>query len=219
MENMSDCSKRLEELRCQAMAQVDAAKVLQESLAEEADYLQRRDQAQCLDDLRTRVERDIADLRWMEDIASSASTKATLFTGLAGLAFGTILGAALHTEEHPLLVGARLANNEFKRTEPFGTIAVAVGDAGVPDDVQVVSLSKYARKQRLSEWDIRAEYEAQGYRLLTPDSFFKLLDQVKDNVLKGVSIIRTVKPRLILKPADPTASPPQKPSPKRENQG
>ena len=155
----------------------------------------------------------------MENIASSASTKATLFTGLAGLAFGTILGAALHTEEHPLLVGARLANNEFKRTEPFGTIAVAVGDAGVPDDVQVVSLSKYAREQRLSESTVRSELEARGYRLMTPDSFFKFLDQVKDNVLKGVSSIRTVKPRLILKPADPTTPPPQKPSPKKENQG
>ena len=55
MESMSDCSQRLEELRCRAREQMDASKVLQESLAEEADYLQRRDQAQCLVDLRTRV--------------------------------------------------------------------------------------------------------------------------------------------------------------------
>ncbi len=204
MESMSDCSKRLEELRCRAMAQMDAAKVLQESLAEEADYLQRRDQAQCLDDLRTRVEREIADLRWMEGIASSASTKATLFTGLAGLAIGTILGAALHTEEHPLLVGARLANNEFKRTEPLGTIAVAVGDAGVPDDVQVVSLSKYAREQRLSESTVRSELEAQGYRLLTPEPFFAFLDELKDKVLKG-ALSLTVKPAQL--GSSPTAKP------------
>ena len=137
----------------------------------------------------------------MENIASSASTKATLFTGLAGLAIGTLMGAALRTEDHPLLVGARLANNEFKRTESFGTIAVAGGDAGVPDDVQVVSLSKYARDRRSSEWDIRAEYEARGYRLMTPDSFFKFLDQVKDNVLKGVSSLPTAKKCIVLKRA------------------
>ena len=189
---------------------MDAAKVLQESLAEDGDYLQRRDQAQCLDDLRTRVEREIADLRWMEDITSSASTKATLFTGLAGLAVGTIMGAALRTEDHPLSVGARLANNQFRRTEPFGTIAVAVGDAGVPDDVQVVSLSKYAREQRLSESTVSSELEARGYRLLTPEPFFAFLDELKDKVLKG-ALSLPVKGRLTVKPAQLGSSPTAKP--------
>ena len=120
------------------------------------------------------------------------------------------MGAALRTEDHPLLVGARLANNQFKRTEPFGTIAVAVGDAGVPDDVQVVSLSKYAREQRLSESTVSSELEARGYRLLTPEPFFAFLDELKDKVLKG-ALSLPVKGRLTVKPAQLGSSPTAKP--------
>lgn len=219
MENMNDCRQRLKELHRQARAQVDAAKVLQESLAEEADYLQRRDQAQCLDDLRTRVEREIADLRWMESAASASFTEWKLIGGVAKFAAGSLTALLRHTPVHPLAAGAKLTTSELERSAPFGTVVVAIGPSSIPDNVQVIPLSQHARDRRSSEWNIRAAYEAQGYRLVTPDSFFKSLDKVKDNVLKGVSSIRAVKPRLILKPADPTTPPPQKPSPKRGNQG
>ena len=158
-------------------------------------------------------------MRRMESAASASFTEWKLISGVTTFAAGSLIAFLRHTPAHPLAAGAKLATSELERSAPFGTVVVTIGPSGIPGDVQVIPLSKYARDRCLTEWDIRAEYEAQGYRLMTPDSFFKFLDHVKDNVLKGVSIIPTVKPRLILKPADPTAPPPQKPSPKGENQG
>jgi hypothetical protein len=68
----------------------------------------------------------------------------------------------------------------------------------VPDDVQVISLSKQARQQCLSESAVKAALEHKGYRLIMPGVFFDTLDELKVNVLKGVMSLPTMKSGMVL---------------------
>ena len=90
-----------------------------------------------------------------------------------------------HSREHPLSVGARLAQGDFERTAPCGTVLVAVGPGGVPDDVKVVALSQQARELEKTESEVVAALKASGYHTMTPESFFTALDELKEKVLTG----------------------------------
>ena len=205
---MTACRHRLEELRCRARAQVNALGVLEKAFAQEAEHLCRHDQAQHLDDLGARVAQEVAGMQAMEAAASYSFTKETLISGLTKFAVGTLLAATRGTQEHPLSIGAKLAADDFARTEPFGTVLVALGPASAPDEVSVISLSRFARELGRSESEIRARIEGRGYRLMTPVSFFRALDRLKEHVLKGVPL-PVANDSLLLKPAegDPNDSP------------
>ncbi len=145
MESMTACRQWVEELRCRARAQVDALGVLENALAREAEHLRRRDQARCLDALRARMAQDVADMRRREVTASLSFNEVALISGLAKFAIGSLIGVALRANEHPLSIGAKLAASDFARSAPFRTVLVGVGPGGVPDEVNILPISRYAR--------------------------------------------------------------------------
>lgn len=200
MERLANCHQLLDALQHRARAQADPLKTLENAFSREAAHLRRLDQAQCLDVLRARVAREIAAIHQKEAIESSAFTKATLVSGLVRFGVGSLMGLLLRREEHPLSVGARLAEYDFTPMEPFGTVMVAIAARGVPDDVQVVPISRYARGQRVSESTIVARFKARGYRLMIPRTFFKALDELKEHVLQGVVTLPVGTGSFLLKP-------------------
>jgi hypothetical protein len=143
---------------------------LSKAFAQEAEHLRRYDQAQQLDALGEKVAREVSYIQGMETATSYGFTKETLITGLVKFALGSLAADAAHSCEHPLSAGARLAGDDFTRTAPFGEVRVAVGPGGVPDDVNVVALSRQARELGRAESEIAARFEAHGYRLVTPPS-------------------------------------------------
>jgi hypothetical protein len=187
MENMNDSHKHLDALHCRIQAQGDALEDLQKTFTEQAEQLLRHDQAQCLDDLREKVEHEIAYIEYGETVASVAFKNSKIETGLFNFAAGTLAGLLFRLKEQPLKMGARLALNEFAYTKPFGTFMVGIGANGVPDDVHVFPVSEYARKRCISESTVKAELEARGYRLYTPVTFFAFLGRLKDGLLQGTS--------------------------------
>jgi hypothetical protein len=66
--------------------------------------------------------------------------------------------------------------------------------------VHVISISKQAREQCLSESAIRAALEERGNRIMTSDDFLRLLDELKDKVLKGTATLAFVETRFRIKP-------------------
>ena len=202
MEGMTAYRQQMEALRCRAKAQVEALGVLEKAFAQEAEHLHRGDQAQCLDALRARVTYEVSHIRRMESAASFGFTKATLITGLAKLALGSLMASAVRSQEDPLSFGVWLANTSFARTAPFGNVAVAVGPGGLPDEVNVIPLSRHAREMGKSESEIMAAIEAHGYRLLTPESFFRALDQLREHVLKGAATLPVAIASFALGPAN-----------------
>jgi len=200
MDNMTPCRELVEELRSLVRLQEGALHYLEKAFSEEAELLRRHDQASCLDALEARVAQEAAHIRRMETAASLGYSTATLFGGLAAFALGSLAAAALHTEEHPLSVGAKLAAQSLTRTETFGTVVVAVGPKGVPAEVSVVSLSQYARELDMSESQVIAIVKERGYRLMTPEEFLSALDELKKRVLKEVLTLPAASARLLLKP-------------------
>lgn len=185
MESMSARSQRMEALRCRTRELTDALGVLGKAFAQEAELLHRHDQARGLDELEKRVAQEAEDSRHMERVASHELRKARLISGATKFALGTLAAALAGSREQPLYVGARLARGDFRRADPFGTVLVAVGLGGMPGDVKVISVSRLARESSLSESQTVASVEAQGYRLMPPETFFSVLAELKKNVLDG----------------------------------
>ena len=79
---------------------------------------------------------------------------------------------------------------------------VAIGANGVPDEVNVISVSQWARDLGKSESEIVAALKARGYLLMVPQAFFKALDELKDRVLRGISILPVTRASFLMKLAD-----------------
>ena len=204
---MTDCRLRLETLRHRAMAQQDVLASLGETFAQEAEHLHRYDQAQRLDALKERMAREVSNIQSMETAASYGFTKATLISGLAKFGIGSLIAVVRHSREHPLSVGARWAQGDFERTAPFGTVLVAVGPGGVPDDVNVIALSREARKLERTESEVVAALKARGHYVMTPESFFTALDELREKVLKGNLALPVAASSFLRKNRRPTIRP------------
>lgn len=184
MESITTCGQYVEALCCQAREQAAVLEPLGEVFAQEAKRLVRYDQAVCLRWLKARVLHEVDDIQRMETAASYGFTKATLITGMTKLALGG-LAAAVVRNRHALSIGAYLAESDLTRTSPFGKVMVAVGRGGLPDDVEVISLSRLARKSDKLESDIEAALQTHGYLLMTPDVFSRVLTELERRVLNG----------------------------------
>jgi hypothetical protein len=203
MESLIANPQRIEELRCEIKALAEAVVTLDKAFAWEADHLRRYDQAQCLDDLSARLTQEIAEIQRAESVASYSFTKGRFVSGLAK-ALGASLGiVASHANENPLIIGARYAADEWKKSAPFGTVARAVGPKGIPGDVRVVSLSRVARETGKAEFEVRAALEGRGYRIMMPDEFLGSLGELKDKVLKGTATLPFIEARFSLKVLGP----------------
>ena len=185
MENMVGCQSRVEALHRRARAQVDVLLPLNEFFAQEAERLRRHDQARSLEALGRKIAQEVSDIQRAETAASYGFNQAALITGLVKFGIGSLKALASHNREHPLTAGARLARDDFARTAPFGEVRVAVGLGGVPDDVNVVALSRQARELGGAESEVAERLEGRGYLLFMPETFTTILNELKDKVLKG----------------------------------
>ena len=185
MESMNTYRLRVEVLRYRVRANVDSLDALKEVLIEKAEHVHRHDQAYRIDVLRERVAQEVSDIQRMETAASYGFAKGTFIVGLANFGIGSALALAYRSEEHPLAIGATLAQTAFEMNRPFGTVVVAVGPGGVPDDVKVVPLSQWAREQHKTESEIVTKLEAGDYRVMTPERFSIVLNKLKSEILKG----------------------------------
>ena len=82
-------------------------------------------------------------------------------------------------------------------------MAVAVGPKGIPDDVRTVSLSRVARETGRTESEVRAALESRGYRIMMPDEFLRLLEELKEKVLGGTASLPFIEAIFSLKPLVP----------------
>jgi hypothetical protein len=199
MEGLTEYFQLLKARKCQAKGQVDALVILERAFAEETVRLNRYDQAHILDALRTKVVQQVEYIKQSELTALSGFTKGTLIGGFAKFAIGGLIGAMLRDDEDPLSIGAKLAAEEFARDAPFGNVVVAVGCGGVPDDVNVIPLSRRARESGKSESKVIEDIKTEGYSVMDLDVFFKALDEIKDQVLKGEFILPVTMDKFQLK--------------------
>jgi len=202
MDAVTACRQLLEALYRRAKEQHEAVAALGDVLLREAESLRRHDQARRLHSLMSEVMREVEDIRRGERNAARAFHKVTFWVGTVGFAIGTIGAAVAGSHEHPLSVGARLAKVCFERTQPFGTVLVAVGPGGVPDDVHVAPVSRWARESDRGEAEVEAVLKAKGYSAMTPETFSRVTEELEDRVLRGILALPVAPTRLLPKEVD-----------------
>ena len=141
MESLTSHSACLRSLQRQARKLTSDSLSLANLFAEEASRLNRQDEASRLKALHSSIRQQMDEAKSLENAASYGHSKAKLVTSLAGLAVG--VGIQMASEDkRALAFSDHLLKNLGGKERPFGTVLVSIGPKGLPDDVQVVSISR-----------------------------------------------------------------------------
>jgi len=184
METIADFIQLIEAMRSELGQQVIAVKRLAVAFAESDIQLIRHDQVARLRILESRIMGEVESIKRMESAAQIGSTKGALLGGWIAFTLGSLFMAARGRKDTSR-IGLKLAISTLSKAVPFGTVLIAVGKGGLPDDIKVISLSCLARESNRSETEVEAGLEDNGYLLMTPEQFAELLDKVEQAVLDG----------------------------------
>jgi hypothetical protein len=183
VESVTPNSVYLENLRHQARKLAAASLSLSNLFTEEAVRLNWRDEASRLEALYLSVRRQLDRAKSIEDAASYGHSKARLIFSVGGLAVGAI--GKMVSNEGLQAFSDDLLNSLPSEQHPFGTVLVCVGPRGVPDDVQVVSISQLARESNREESKVINELRMRGCLLFSEQAFSVLISRLTRDVREG----------------------------------
>jgi hypothetical protein len=186
MDAMNSSEKWFVENALRVKRYLMAAEKLTNEFVAAADNVRRRDQAVSLRRLKARIMADVEHEQSRETSASLAFSERKLAGGVVGFTASLIAGAAAGHKDS-LAVAADVADASFRKSAPFGTVLVAVGKNGVPDDVKVIPLSRFARESKISESQVRAALNKSGHFLTGSHAFAAAAGEIERRVLSGVA--------------------------------
>jgi len=184
METINGYRQRVEKLLQRAREQREALILLNDSLVRESKWLYRYDQSIRLRYLKIYIIQKVNNARGDELSASSKFPVYDLLTSTMKFALGEGIMAMTKQERKDSFL-TRLINNEQPKLRPFGKVMVEIGPNGLPDGVEVVTISRLARRYSVSESKVEKELKAKGYILMTSDGFSNLVDSLEQKVLDG----------------------------------
>jgi len=184
METIKVYRQRVENLLQRAREQREALKLLNDSLVRESKRLYRYDQSIRLRYLKIYIIRKVNNARGDEIRASSVFPVDDLLTFTMRFALGEGIKAMTKQEGKDSFL-TRLINNEQPKQRPFGKVMVEISPNGLPDGVEVVTVSRLARWHNISESEVEKELQAKGYILMTLDDFCNLVGSLEQKVLDG----------------------------------
>ena len=119
----------------------------------------------------------------LERAASYGHTEAKMVSSLFQVGAGLIMmmseNRMIQAISHELLAGPR-------GKEPnFGTVLICIGPEGLPEDVEVISISSLARESKLDESEVINRLLVSGNLLFGEESFSHLIDRVSGEILNG----------------------------------
>jgi len=184
METIADFTQLIEAMRSELGHQVIAVKRLAVTFAEGDVQLIRHDQVARLRILKSRVMEEVENIKRIESAAQIGSTKGALLGGGAVFTLGSLFATVIGRKD-AFNIGARMAGAVLSGKVPFGTVLIAVGKEGLPEDVKVVPVSRLARESSRSESAVVANFKNNGYLPMNPVIFTKVLDRVERGILDG----------------------------------
>jgi len=173
----------LEELRRQASELTSAVDSLAILFEEEATLLSRRKQVARLKELHSSILQEVERARQMEMAASTGHGLASLVGLLLRLGGGLITMTSKN--ETMQAISLQLLTGPSVREPPYGTVLVCVGLGGLPENVDVVSISSLARESKRDEREVMDWLLAHGYLLFTGDAFSRLIERLAGQILRG----------------------------------
>ena len=188
MESLKSYHDHLENLKHQARKLASIGLTLNTLFTEEAKQLSKEDEASRLRTLYHTVTEQLGQVKRDEGSASYGHSKARLVASLGGLVVGVAIKMASKDKQLSAF-SDHLLNKLGGKRLPFGLVFVFIGPKGLPDDVEVVSISRLARELNREESDITNEMQKQGFLLLGEDAFSLLIDKLIDGFLEGRLIL------------------------------
>jgi len=188
MESLKSYHDHLENLKHQARKLASTGLSLNTLFTEEAEQLSKEDEASRLRALYRAVAEQLEQVKRDEGSANYGYSKARLVTSLGGLVVGVTIKMASNNEQLSAF-SDHLLNNLGGKRRPFGMVLVCIGPKGLPDDVEVVSISQLARESNWEESDVTNELQKRGCMLLNEKAFSFLIDKLIDGVLEGRLIL------------------------------
>lgn len=184
MESLTPNSAYLKNLRHQARKLAAASLSLSNLFAQEAVRLDRGDQASRLEALYFSIRQQLDGAKRNEDAASCADSEVNLKVSLGKLVVG---GAIKMVSENKRLLAFSdyLLKGLGGEQRPFGTVLICVGPRGMPDDVQVVSVSRLARESNREESEVINELRIRGCLLFSEEAFSLLINRLTHDVREG----------------------------------
>ena len=158
----------LQNLRVRAGKLASAAESLATLLEQEAIRLKRGDEVARLKALRVAIARRIESARSEENSASSRYEKIRAIRSVAGFVTGLI---AKTNNDGLEIISHALIQPPVDGKPPFGTVLVRIGPGGVPEDVDVVSVSRLARDSRREQFRVIQDLKKAQNLLLTEENF------------------------------------------------
>lgn len=196
MENLTSHSACLRSLQRQVRKLVADGLSLADVLTQEASRLNRQDEASRLKVLHSSIRQQLEQAKSLEIAASSGHSKAKLVTSLAGLALG--IGIRMASEnKRALAFSDHLLKNLGGNERPFGTVFVSIGPKGLPDDVQVVSVSELARESNREESELISKLQERCHLLLGEEAFSRLIDRLIADVQEGQRLLPVPAEKLV----------------------
>jgi hypothetical protein len=183
MADMTIESTKLEDLRHRARELASAVDSITILLDEEAIRLRRKDQVARLNALRSAVLERVERVRMEERAASSGHSQATLVVSLFRLGAGVITMASENRTMRA--ISRQLLAGPGGREPPFGTVLVRVAPGGIPEDVDVISISSLARESNRGEREVMDGLLGGGNLLFDSEAFSFLIDRLVAEILRG----------------------------------
>jgi len=183
MESLKSFHDHLENLQHQARKLTSAGLSLTELFAEEAKRLSREDEASRLRALCHAVVEQLERVKRNEGSESYAQSQVNMKVSL--IALGMSAGRAMVSKNNRLSRISDSLKSAGIEKLPFGNVLVCIGPKGLPEDVEVISISRLARESKRLESEVVNELQKRGYLLLSKEAFSLLIDKLVDAVRKG----------------------------------
>lgn len=181
MATLNSFHDRLRDSQSQAKKLTEAGPNLNARLATEEARLKREDEASGLRGIHDAILEQVQRLRKIELLASCGHSRASLMLSLVEVAVTAMVskGRRLSAVTDCLLRGP--AN----RKQPFGLVMVSIGSRGLPDDVEVVSISQLARESKRPQPEVMNKLRGDGLLLFTEEAFSALVSRLIGDVREG----------------------------------
>lgn len=184
MEGIKTHHTNLKALHSRLRRLTSSALSLAAVLAEQADRLGHWDEASCLKTSYLLIKQQLEQVKRSEDAASYGRSHANLAVSLGGLAVGGLIKMASRNEQLSAFADS-LLDGLGNKERPFGLVLICIGPKGLPDGVEVVSISRLARDSNRDESEVIVTLRESGNLLLSEKAFSLLIDRLIEDVREG----------------------------------
>ena len=181
MGNLKPCHNHLKNLQAQEKQLTETGLALDALFTEEESRLSREDEASHLRSVYQATVEQLQRLEEMEAVTKHGHSRVNLILSLGEL----FLTAMISKGRRMLAIADCLLKNSSDKQQPFGLVLISVGPRGLPEDLQVVSISQLARESNRAEPEIISKLREDGYLLFSEKEFSLLIDRLIDDIREG----------------------------------